>query len=69
MEKIYGIIGGILMIPFVIAEAIIKFLWSVVYSLFKPVLKRFDSSYYMEKYAYRWRGQFLICNWILDLWN
>lgn len=69
MEKIYSIIGAILMIPLVIIEAIIKILWSVIYTVFKPILKHLNSSYYMEEYAYRWRGQFLICNWIFDLWD
>lgn len=69
MKTFYEIVGWILMIPFIILEGIIKILWSIVYSLFKPFLKHCNSSYKMEDYAYRWRGQFLVCSWIIDMWD
>ena len=72
MKKVMNIIGWIILIPFIIIESIIKIIWAILYSITKPLWKKFLPCYtraFMENYAFEWKGQLKLCSFLYHLWK
>lgn len=69
MKTIMIVIGYILLLPIIALESLLKICWAIIFSICIPILKNLDCYYSMECYAYKWRGEFRICNKILNLWD
>ena len=69
MKTFMIIIGWIFLTPVVIVETVIKIIWAVIYCVLRPLFKNMDCNYYLENYAFRWKGHLEICNWLYDKWS
>ena len=70
MKTIMAILGYILLIPIVLIEGIVKVIWSIIFSIFKPLFIFMNDGPYWKlyDYAYKFKGNFPFTNFILGLW-
>lgn len=69
MKTVMVVIGALLMSLIVVFETLVKIVWSVIYSIIRPIVKNSRYNDAMYDYAFKWKYNFRICNWIGDLWR
>lgn len=69
MKTVMIIMGSILMAPIVVFEVLVKIAWSIIYSIIRPIVKNSWRNDAMYNYAFKWKYNFAICDWIFNLWR
>lgn len=63
------VIGALLMSLIVVFETLVKIVWSVIYSIIRPIVKHSRYNDTMYNYAFKWKYNYAIYTWIGDLWR